>query len=404
MKKNAILAIVACGTAFLAATRSDAQETVTTERSVTVSGTIPCRPHYLSGIKDNWFFQLGAGINTPFFESYLPDGSQQRHITAGYNLAFGKWMSPFVGWRMSFLGGPLHWDNQTFSKAKYVNANLDLMWDMFNSFWGVNSGRRFSIVPFVGLGGTYAWDIKSQGANITGRDGKIKSDSWTLPVSAGLQLRFRLCRYVDFFAEGRAQFYGDNFNNCAYGRPVDINVSAMGGFIFNIGGSGFKSYDPCEYLSYIDNLNGQINDLRGTLSTTAAALAAAEAQLPCPEVSETVVTGIDVQPTPLMATVRFTLNSSKITDQEKVSVYNIAQWMKDNPDQSVVIEGYADKNTGSSAYNMALSERRAQRVYDLLVNEYDIDPDRLAIQAEGSDVQPYDVNSWNRIVIFSVAE
>jgi outer membrane protein OmpA-like peptidoglycan-associated protein len=53
---------------------------------------------------------------------------------------------------------------------------------------------------------------------------------------------------------------------------------------------------------------------------------------------------------------------------------------------------------------MQLSQRRAQAVMNALVNKYGINPDRLAIQAEGSNVQPYDVNNWNRIVIFEIAE
>ena len=82
-------------------------------------------------------------------------------------------------------------------------------------------------------------------------------------------------------------------------------------------------------------------------------------------------------------------------------MYNIAKWMKDNPDQCVAIVGYADKDTGTSDYNMTLSKRRAQAVNDMLVNTYGINPDRLSIQAEGSNVQPYEENNWNRIVIFS---
>lgn len=78
--------------------------------------------------------------------------------------------------------------------------------------------------------------------------------------------------------------------------------------------------------------------------------------------------------------------------------------MKDNPDQNVAIAGYADKDTGTAAYNMKLSKRRAQAVYDVLTRTYGISPDRLSIVAEGSDKQPYDTNNWNRIVIFSVAE
>ena len=105
-----------------------------------------------------------------------------------------------------------------------------------------------------------------------------------------------------------------------------------------------------------------------------------------------------------MATVRFTINSSRITGEEMVNVYNIAEWMKANPEQNVAIVGYADKDTGTSAYNMALSKRRAESVKKALVDKYGINPDRLSIQAEGSDVQPYDVNNWNRIVIFSNAQ
>lgn len=68
----------------------------------------------------------------------------------------------------------------------------------------------------------------------------------------------------------------------------------------------------------------------------------------------------------MMSTVRFTINSSKITDEEMVNVYNTAQYLKDNPNVNVVIKGYADKDTGTSQYNQALSERRAKAVYDVL--------------------------------------
>lgn len=398
MKKNVLLSMAACSAALITGLNANAQEVVVEETDVVAVSEVPCKTHYYSDAKDNWFIQIGAGINSPFVENKLPNGDQKHHLAVAYNFGFGKWFSPYLGWRLSFLGGPMHWDNEVYSKAKYVNANLDFMWDMFNSLGGVNSKRVFSIVPFVGLGGTFTWDYKPVNSNIHNDHGQAKQNSWTLPVSAGLQLRFRLCKYVDFFAEGRAGFYGDNFNNIAFGRPIDINVTVNGGFIFNFGGRDYKSYNPCDYLGYINNLNDQVNDLRGALATTAAALAAAEAQLPCPEVQEAPTAPA---PAPMMATVRFTLNSSKISKIEKVNVYNVAEWLKANPEQNVTIAGYADKDTGTSEYNMALSKRRAQAVYDALVNEYGINPDRLSITAEGSDVQPYDENNWNRIVIFN---
>ncbi len=387
--------------AFAVPTVNAQEETVTVVEETAIVSEVPCKTHYYSTSKDNWFIQIGAGIASPFVEDKTVGDGRKHHMTVNYNLGFGKWMSPYLGWRLSFYGGPLHWVNNEYEKSNYVNANFDLMWDMFNSFGGVNSHRVFSIVPFVGLGGSYAWDFKPNNANIYTEGGHRKANSWTLPVSAGLQLRFRLCKYVDFFAEGRVSFYGDNFNNYAYGSPIDMNITATGGFLFNIGGSDFRSYNPCDYLDYINTLNGQVNDLRAALATTTAALAVAESQLPCPEVTETIAAEPGA-PAPLMATVRFTINSAKISNEEMVNVYNISKWMNENPDQNVAIVGYADKDTGTSAYNMGLSKRRAEAVRSVLVNKYGVNPDRLTIQAEGSDVQPYDVNNWNRIVIFNV--
>lgn len=399
MKTNVLFTTAACCAMLVPSLTARAQDdAVVVEEETMVISDITCKNHYYVDKTDNWFIQFGAGIAIPFVEGANKSGDRERDITVNYNVGFGKWFSPYMGWRASFMGGPLHYENAGMSKFKYVSANVDFMWDMFNSLHGVNPNRVFSIIPFIGLGGTYAWDFKGP-ENVYASDRRVKTNSWTLPVSGGIQLRFRLCKYVDFFAEGRAQFYGDNFNNIAFGRPVDINGTVTGGFAITFGGRDFKNYNPCDYIEYIDNLNNQVNSMRAALAASTAALAAAEAQLPCPEVveSETVVAEV----APLMATVRFTLNSARISNQEKVNVFNTAEWMKANPDQNVAIVGYADKDTGTSDYNMSLSKRRAKAVYDMLVNEYGINPDRLAIQAEGSNVQPYEVNNWNRIVIFN---
>ena len=400
MKKNLLLvmAVVMFALIPIGATAQNDDYVVVEEEDVTIVDISQCNDIYYSSWRDNWFIQFGAGMNLPLVENYLPDGSEKRHITAAYNLGFGKWITPYLGWRISGLYGKIKWDNIVPSKAQYVSANFDLMWDMFNSVGGVNSNRVFSIVPFVGLGGTYTWDFSNRAPAIRTSYGD-KPNQWTLPVSAGLQLRFRLCQYADFFIEGRAQFYGDNFNNYAYGEPVDVNITAIGGFAINIGGRNYKAYNPCGDLGYIASLNNQVNDLRASLAVCSAALAEAEAQLPCPEVKPA------VKPAPtkdaiLLSTVRFTRNSAKITDEEMVNVYNVAEWLKENPSQNITIKGYADEQTGTSDYNMELSRHRAQNVHDALVG-YGVNSNRLSIQAEGSSSQLYDTNDWNRIVIFA---
>ena len=82
----------------------------------------------------------------------------------------------------------------------------------------------------------------------------------------------------------------------------------------------------------------------------------------------------------------------------------MAEWLKANPEEKIAIVGYADRNTGSAAYNMGLSERRANAVAKVLTDEYGIDPSRLTVKWDGSEVQPYNneaQNDWNRIVIFT---
>lgn len=396
MKKNLLL-LAACGGMLLAANDAQAQETVVVDESVNIDVTnVECKDNYNHSWRKNWFIEVGAGAQLPFVEDTRFKGDWSHQITAIYNLGFGHWWSPYFGFRMNATYGAIHWDSEGWGKAQNVSLNAEIMWDMLNSISGYSKTRVFSIIPFVGFGGNFSWDYSGY-TNSFDRHGNEKTNMWTLPVTAGIQLRFRLCKYVDFFAEGRYVFYSDEWNRNVVNRPLDINAVAVGGFNFNIGGREFTSYNPCEYIGYINALNNQVNDLRGALATTAAALAACEAQLPCPEVPAVE----EKAPAPMLSCVRFKINSARVSDQEMVNVYNVAQWMKSNPNAKVYIRGYADRDTGTAAYNMKLSERRAQTVKDILVNDYGIDASRLTTEQYGSDVQPFDVNNWNRIVLFA---
>ena len=397
MKKNLLLAIVGCGGLLLSANTAKAQEAVVVEESVVTEVPVECKTNYSTSWKDNWYIQAGAGMMVPYVDHYNVAGHAKRHITAIYNVGVGHWFSPYLGVRATGFFGKLHTDWGHYNKATMFNGNVDLQWDMLNSLCGPKADRAFSIIPYVGLGVAYTHGFRGDLAMIPTDGGrKLKTKEVTLPVAAGLQLRLRLCDYVDFFAEARANFYGDNFDNVSSGKPIESTLMVYGGLSFNLGKRNYKAYNPCEYVDYINSLNNQVNDLRGALATTAAALAAAEAQLPCPEVQAPAPAAA-----PLLATVRFKINSAVITDEEAVNVYNVAQWMKANPEAKVYVQGYADKDTGTAAYNMELSQRRGQSVVDALVNQYGIDPSRLTIQANGSDVQPYETNNWNRIVIFT---
>lgn len=398
MKKIITTAAAVAGMLLASTGVAQAQEDVFVAEEVITEQQVECKDHYSSSWRDNWYIQLGAGMHIPYVDKASVGNDYQHHITAIYNLGIGHWFSPYLGFRFSGYYGKAHYETSSYNSMQMGALNFDLQWDMLNSLAGVNPNRVFSIIPYFGVGGMYTWDHKGAIGNIPDGEGHIKTKEWMLPVSAGVQLRFRLAKNVDFFAEARGMFVADNFNSVAVGDPIECDFSVIGGFSFTFGeGRKFDSYNPCTYLSYINNLNGQVNNLRGELATTSAALAEAQAQLPCPEVVQEAA----VVQAPLMSTVRFRINSARITSEEEVNVYNTAEWMKANPGTTVVVQGFADKDTGTSSYNMELSQRRCQAVVDQLTKKYGIDPGRLVMKANGSDVQPYEVNDWNRIVIFT---
>ena len=63
----------------------------------------------------------------------------------------------------------------------------------------------------------------------------------------------------------------------------------------------------------------------------------------------------------------FAYDSTNVGDAEKPKLEALAQYMKENPEYAVVIEGHCDER-GSDEYNRGLGERRALAVRDYLVN------------------------------------
>ena len=414
--KNLYYVMALCAGSFAFSNVANAQDVFVDDAVSVTEFTCDNSNHYFSNWRNNWFIEISAGGNQPIVErgqvSNTMDAVAAKKWTATYSLGFGRWVSPYIGFRFQY--GSLHWDspmpsqpNLSWTHSKHANLQLEMMWDMFNSLGGVNEKRVFSIVPFFGLGGDANWDFHNSEGKVPGssniestwEDGNqhIKAVQWTLPVSAGLQFRFRLCKYVDFFAEARASFYADNWNNEARGASIDALVSAMGGFNFNIGGRGWNTFNECNYVSQVAALNGQVNDLRAQLLACGQEVANLQAQLPCPEVKETAAAPVA---TPMLAAVRFKINSAKISEEEMVNVYNVAEWMKANPNQTITIQGYADEDTGTAAYNQELSQRRANAVKAAL-ESYGVNAANLNMKAYGSSAQPYSENNWNRIVIFS---
>ena len=357
---------------------------------------------YTHSWRDNWYIQLGAGAQMPLFEKTTGESNFNiDKTTALYEAAVGHWFSPYFGFRFRGQGGALHYFNLGTNKMKYANVNLDITWDMLNSLGGVNDKRVFSIIPYLGLGTAYAWDYNHAGypENIKNDNGVV-SHQWGITGAFGIEFRFRVHKNVDLYIDARGTAMSDNMNNIAYKSGVDPIFTLSGGLKINLGKEGrhVTKYVPYDCSGEIDALNQQINQLRNDLADKDARLKAAEAQLPCPEVTEKVVENKEV----IAPAVRFRINSTRISDEGHTTIYNMAQFLKANTDTKVIVKGYADKKTGSDVYNQKLSERRAQAVADKLV-AYGVEEDRITVQGFGASEQPYeDNNKWNRVVIFEV--
>ena len=255
------------------------------------------------------------------------------------SLALGKWLNPYVGIRLNAMGGSLHthWPTkEIMNHTRYAAVYGDLMWDLTSTLGGYNEKRVVSIIPFAGIGELLHSKIL-----------KLVIGHMPFPVSIGMKLNFRLFHYLDFFLEGRANAMGDHFNGVVEGKQVESIASLIGGFTVKFGKTRFKAYDPYADRMIINDLNGKVNNLRSALETCEARECP-----PCPEVT---VTEVVTVPEPvqtcnpdLSIVVRFKINSAVVSQEEMVNVYNIADWMKRNPNCNVTVADMPIKkpNTG----------------------------------------------------------
>ena len=88
----------------------------------------------------------------------------------------------------------------------------------------------------------------------------------------------------------------------------------------------------------------------------------------------------------------FDTNKSNIKDQYKPEIAKVAEALNEFPNATAAIEGHTD-NRGSRALNERLSLARANSVKSALVNEYNINPQRLSAQGFAFDQPIADNNT-----------
>jgi len=101
----------------------------------------------------------------------------------------------------------------------------------------------------------------------------------------------------------------------------------------------------------------------------------------------------------------FDYDDSSLDDMAREILKQKAEWLNDNPDVSVVIEGHCDER-GTTEYNLALGDRRAESTRSYLI-DLGIAPSRLEKISYGEEmpaVQGSNEDAWakNRRAAFTI--
>ena len=86
----------------------------------------------------------------------------------------------------------------------------------------------------------------------------------------------------------------------------------------------------------------------------------------------------------------FATNKSVLTTRSRDTLRKQANWLRKNPDITVVLEGHADER-GTREYNLALGERRANAAKDYLMT-YGVSASRISVISYGKE-RPVDSGS-----------
>ena len=334
--------------------------------------------------RDNWFISIAGGASV-LLGDQNGEADFKNRLNFAPQVSFGKWFNPYLAFRAQLNGGILHGfegDNARYMQHnKYFAAHVDLLWDVTNFWAPYRESKVFRLIPWVGFG--YAQRFKTTEALE-----RPRTESPTL--NAGILTAFRLSKRVDLNVEIQGSLLNEQFNRVDMYHLTDGIVQLSAGLTFKLGKTDFEVLEPMDY-DLLNDLNSQINALRAENDELS------KRPVSCPECPEAVTTVVNNY---VDNVVVFRLNSAKIDKNQHINIYNTAEFMKQN-DTPIKVVGYADKKTGTSSYNMSLSEKRARAVAKELIEKYGIASDRITIEWKGSDEQPYGENSWNRVVIMS---
>lgn len=325
------------------------------EREVKEEGKTYFKPHS--------YLQLQGGAAHTIGEA---DFSDLISPAAAVNL--GYQFSPLFGMRLGASGwqGKGGWvvPKQDYD-FKFVQGNLDFVFDLAVLFNGYNPERTLS--PYIFAGGGYAYGFENGATDLNTGNYNLEylweDNKGFLGARAGLGLDIGLNDALALTVEGNVSMLDDKFNS-KNGSSLDFQFNALVGLKINLG----KTSGKTETIYY---------------EPQPAAPAPAPAPKPEPK-PEPKPAPVVVKEFPVLPSVHFAFDSDVLDTNEYATELNtIVSTLKEFNDIHVEVIGYTD-HRGSSTYNDALSVRRAESVKKYLV-EQGISASRLTTVGKGED-------------------
>ena len=349
-----------------------------------------------------WYIQLQGGAQYTLGEIDFSD-----LISPNVQVALRRQFTPVFGARLAVnawqsKAGIESAANTYKWKWMYVAPGIDLTFNLSNLFCGFNPNRIFNFSVFGGLGANIGWDnkindIKAAAAALypltttatgTSENTQYAWDGTKVRVfgRAGVAADFKVSDAVTLGLEVNANTLSDRYNSKKAGN-WDWYFNALAGVKINLG----KTYStrtieaPKVPEKVIERVIERV------------------VEKPAPQVVEptrAVAEKKEVEETKFRRDI-FYLKAGKtwIDKSEYHKVKEVADYMKEHPNCTVEITGYADRGTGNPKINNNLSQRRAQAVANMLIRNYGIKKNRIKVDFKGDTIQPFAKEIENRVAI-----
>ena len=341
---------------------------------------------------------------------FTPHWYAQAQIGGQYTLGeigFGKLLSPNaqvgVGYNFNQVVGARLSLNAWQSKAgqnvagnvykwkwNYVAPMVDATFNLTNLFCEYNPDRLVEVGVFGGIGANIAWDndeaadaqkaiLAGAGKNLADVQAPLENlwdgTKTRFVARVGANVDFRVSDRVKLGVELSANTLSDKYNSKKAGNP-DWYFNALVGVKVALGETHTTKVIPAP--KPVEKIIERIIEK--------------PAPAPAPKVESKVVEEN------FRRDIFFPIGNSNIAKSQSTKIAEIVEYMKENPDAKITLTGYADKGTGSAAFNDKIAARRAQTVYNTLAAK-GVAKNRMIKKSMGSRVQPFEKNAMNRVTI-----